>query len=89
MISYVPKIKEGRHPHPQNLLNGFKNAIDDCGLHEIDLIGGGFTWEKSKGTDDWVRERLDRAFATASWWSKFPLCTLSVFHAIVSDHEPI
>ena len=36
-----------------------------------------------------VRERIDRAFATASWWQKFPLCNLSVHHTICSDHEPI
>lgn len=81
--------KKGRHPHPGYLFNGFKKAIEDCGLHEVDLTGGRFTWEKSKGTDNWVRERLDRAFETDTWWRKLPLCTLSVFHATVSDHEPI
>lgn len=83
------KDKKGKHCHPRHLLNGFKRAINDCGLNEIDLTGGGYTQEKSKGTEDWVRERLDRAFATDSWWSMFPLCTLTVFHAIVSDHQPI
>lgn len=33
--------------------------------------------------------RLDRAFATDSWWNLFPLCTLSVFHVIKSDHDLI
>lgn len=28
-------------------------------------MGGDFSWEKSKGTNNWVRERLDRAFADA------------------------
>lgn len=36
-----------------------------------------------------MKERLDRAFGTASWWNKFPLCNLSVHHASVSDHDPI
>lgn len=52
--------KKGKHLHPQNLLSGFKKAIDDCNLIEVDLSGWAFTWEKSKGTQDWVRERLDR-----------------------------
>lgn len=81
--------KKGRHPHPQRLLNGFKQAIEDCSLAEIDLKGGKFTWEKSKGTADWIRERLDRAFASDSWWQLFPLCTLTVSHAVVSDHDSI
>lgn len=46
-------------------MNGFKNAMDDCSLIEIDLKGGDYTWKKSKGTTYQVRERLDRAFATA------------------------
>lgn len=37
-------------PHPQRLMNGFKNAMDDCSLIEIDLKGGDYTWKKSKGT---------------------------------------
>lgn len=38
---------------------------------------------------NWIRERLDRAFGTFSWWSKFPLCKLNLLYATVSDHEPI
>lgn len=52
-------------------------------------MGGRYTWEKGKVTENWVRERLNRAFATDVWWNIFPLCTLSVFHAVISDHEPI
>ncbi|XP_074360389.1 uncharacterized protein LOC141701635 [Apium graveolens] len=81
--------KKGRHPHPQNLLKGFKTAIEDCLLGEIDLVGGKFTWEKGKGTADWVREKLDRAFPTDLWWHMFPLCTLSVTHSSISVHDPI
>ncbi|XP_074352235.1 uncharacterized protein LOC141691391 [Apium graveolens] len=81
--------KKGRHKHPQNLLNGFRNTIEDCSLIEVDLKGGDFTWEKSKGTTNWVQERLDRCFASSDWWSRFSLCTLTIFYAIVSDHEPI
>lgn len=56
---------------------------------EIDLKGGNFTWEKSKGTNDWVRERLDRGFATDSRWQLFPSCSLTVIHASTFDHDPI
>ncbi|KAL8156575.1 hypothetical protein AgCh_001610 [Apium graveolens] len=81
--------KKGIHKNPQSLLDGFRKAIEECMLVEIDLTGGKYTWEKSRGSKDWVRERLDRAFATASWWQKFPLCKLCVHHTICSDHEPI
>lgn len=58
-------------------------------MSEIDLVGGKFTWERSRGTSAWVRERLDRAFAVKSWWLKFPLCQLKVLHTAISYHEPI
>lgn len=58
-------------------------------MTELDLTGGEFTWEKSKETTYWVKEKLDRAFENSDWWSKFPLNKLSVTYTIYSDHEPI
>lgn len=81
--------KQGGVPRPPNLLEGFRTTIEDCQLSEIDMFGGKFTWERSRGSDAWVREKLDRVFATLNWWGKFPLCHLKVLHTVVSDHEPL
>lgn len=81
--------KKGEHSHPQALLDGFRRAIEDSNLVEMDLLGGDYTWEKSRGKSNWVREHLDRAFANNEWWRKFPLCTLRVSHVTCSDHDPI
>ncbi|XP_074327330.1 uncharacterized protein LOC141665251 [Apium graveolens] len=70
-------------------MDGFRLTIEDCRLVELDLMGGNFMWEKSKGKPNWVKERLDRVFVTEEWWKKFPLCMLKVSHATSSDHEPI
>lgn len=70
-------------------MEGFRRALEDSMLTEIELAGGRFTWEKGRGTSSWVQERLDRAFATKEWWLKFPLCKLNLYMAHVSDHEPI
>lgn len=59
--------KKGPHPHPQYLLDSFRLAIENCGLTEIDLVEGDFTWERSKRSPSWVRERLDRAFANDAY----------------------
>ncbi|XP_074352204.1 uncharacterized protein LOC141691378 [Apium graveolens] len=59
--------KKGKHKHPQNLMDGFRNAIQDSLLIEVELKDGNFTWEKSKGTTNWVQEKLDRCFANSSW----------------------
>ncbi|XP_074323651.1 uncharacterized protein LOC141660555 [Apium graveolens] len=81
--------KKGRRSHSQRMMDGFRKAVEDSSFIELNLQGGDYTWEKSKGTTRWVRERLYTCFANGSWWSKFPLCTLTVFHTSVSDHNPI
>ncbi|KAL8105033.1 hypothetical protein AgCh_028992 [Apium graveolens] len=81
--------KRGKHQHSRSLMEGFRKAIEDSLLTEIELNGGLYTWEKSRGSDDWVQERIDRAFATSGWHSKFPLCKMNVVKASVSDHDPI
>lgn len=81
--------KKGRLNHPQYLLDGFSKTIHECQLSELHLSGGTFTWERSRGTEAWVREKLDRGFATDNWWRKFPLHDLKVVHTSVSDHEPL
>lgn len=47
--------KKGNIPHPQHLHTGFFNTIEDCNLLELELNGGKFTWERSRGTEAWVR----------------------------------
>lgn len=81
--------KKGIHPHPEYLMRGFRNAIDSSSLAELDLNGGSYTWEKGRGTREWVQERLDRAFANMGWWTLFPLCKLKVITTTVSDHDAI
>lgn len=44
--------KMGVVPHPQNLMEGFRKAIDDCLLSELNLHGGKYTWERSQGMND-------------------------------------
>lgn len=80
------KDKKGIHKH---LLDGFKKTVEDYNLVELDLMGCQFTWEKSRGSNDCVRERIDRAFASPSWWLMFPLCELKMHHTIYSDHKLI
>lgn len=38
--------KRGKHPHPQNLMNGFRSTVEDSLLSEVKLKGGGYTREK-------------------------------------------
>lgn len=74
--------KEDNLPHSLSLLEGFRSVVEDYQLTELELCGGKFTWEKERGSNGWVKDRLDMAFFIVSWWSKFPLCNLRVVHII-------
>ncbi|KAL8126745.1 hypothetical protein AgCh_013868 [Apium graveolens] len=65
------------------------DLVEDCQISELMLTGSKYTWEKSRGTQSWVREKLDRGFATMYWWSKFPMHNLKVVRTSVSDHDAL
>ena len=74
--------KRGRLCHPDGLLQGFREAVEDSGLQDLGMRGYPYTWEKSGGTLDWAVERLDRAMVSQAWY-------LKNFEASSSDHLPI
>ena len=47
------------------------DSIKNCGFIDLGMEGYQFTWDKSRGTDNWVKERLNRAFATDDWLRQF------------------
>lgn len=52
--------KLGGRSHPRSLPEGFRKVVTDCGLVELGFSGSEFIYEKSRGTEAWVQERLDR-----------------------------
>jgi hypothetical protein len=81
--------KRGLHPHPNWLCNGFRNAVGDCDLTDIQLEGYPYTWAKSIGSPNIVEERLDRAMANSNWLALHPETKLVNIIASHSDHNPI
>ncbi|KAH9684395.1 reverse transcriptase domain-containing protein [Citrus sinensis] len=63
--------KRGKIVHPNWKLVGFQKAIEDCNLIDLGVEGYQYTWERARGTDRWVEERLDRAFASEAWLQRF------------------
>ncbi|XP_019160111.1 PREDICTED: uncharacterized protein LOC109156731 [Ipomoea nil] len=59
--------KRGGNQHPNNLLRGFGETIEHCGLSQLPMNGYQFTWEKGKGTPNWIEERLDKVLANETW----------------------
>ncbi|XP_019189512.1 PREDICTED: uncharacterized protein LOC109183939 [Ipomoea nil] len=59
--------KRGGNPHPVCLFRGFGDTVHNCGLVQLPMRGHQFTWEKGKGTERWLEERLDKVLVTAQW----------------------
>lgn len=83
------KEKKNSNPHPNWLLNGFNQAIECSGLSDFEFQGSQFTWEKGRGTDRWVREKLDRILVSDSWLNMFKNAKAISFEAPSSDHLPL
>ncbi|XP_031094366.1 uncharacterized protein LOC115998845 [Ipomoea triloba] len=59
--------KRGGNPHLDALLRGFGEAMDDCSLAQLPMRGYQFTWERGRGTGDWLEERLDKVMVNDHW----------------------
>ncbi|CAI9777924.1 unnamed protein product [Fraxinus pennsylvanica] len=81
--------KMGQHQHPSWLLNGIKEAIEDCQISDLGMDGYQFTWCKSRGSPGWIEERLDRAFTSSNWTEVFPGAKVNNLGFFSSDHAPI
>lgn len=55
----------------------------------MELVGHQYTWERGKGTEEWMEIRLDRALVSPDWFSLFPLDKLYNIEDTSSDHSPI
>ncbi|KAL8094028.1 hypothetical protein AgCh_035786 [Apium graveolens] len=72
--------KKGEHPHPQHLFDGFRTAIDDCNMVELDLMGGEYTWEKMSRKqfrfcfeNSWLQEPSFKGEVATLWNSIAPM----------------
>uniref|UniRef100_A0A803NFH1 Reverse transcriptase domain-containing protein n=1 Tax=Cannabis sativa TaxID=3483 RepID=A0A803NFH1_CANSA len=81
--------KRGGRPYPQGLITGFNTALQQCDLVDIEIHGHPFTWEKGRGSNNWVEVRLDRALASSTWHQIFPTASLTNLDYSTSDHTPI
>ena len=72
--------------HPTWKLYGFQDVVADSELVDLGMEGYQFTWERFRGTTDWVEERLDRALATATWIRLFPKARVMCLEASYFDH---
>ena len=58
--------KEGDAQRPNQQMVRFKNAINYCGLREVEFIGLKFTWIYQKKDGSQIKEHLDRALVSSA-----------------------
>ncbi|XP_074377752.1 uncharacterized protein LOC141719274 [Apium graveolens] len=85
----VMEEKKGGRSRPRYRLEGFSEAVMDCGLMDLGYTGEKYTWERSRGTDRWIQERLDRGLVNKEWRDLFPDAEVRVLKVSTSDHLPL
>ena len=70
-------------------MNEFREALERCQLSDLGFIGYPYTWNNKRPGLANTRQRLDRAIATESWKTKFPVSTLTHLFSHALDHLPI
>ncbi|XP_073017767.1 uncharacterized protein [Primulina eburnea] len=75
--------------HPEWLFKSFREAVNDCALHEISMQGYKFTWSRSKCKPNVVEENLDRAFGNSELMILFLDAQFSNLVVTISDHSPL
>ena len=70
-------------------MEGFREAIDVCGLADLGFEGRKWMYEKKVTGGSFCRVRLDRALATVDWTMRYPLAKVRHLTAVASDHVPI
>lgn len=81
--------KKGGNPQPTWLMDGFRDAVNHCGLSDFPFEGHQFTWERSRGKPEWVQEKLDRILVSDDWREKFGGARAQSLVSSRSDHLPI
>ncbi|XP_074378170.1 uncharacterized protein LOC141719694 [Apium graveolens] len=62
--------KIGERMHPYNLLTRFAETVATCNLVDLGFVGEPYTWEKSRGTENWIQLNK-RVYAPKSKHFKF------------------
>lgn len=73
-------------PYPNYLIEGFNSCLQDVNLHDLDITGHQFTWERGRNTNHWIEIRLDRVLGNPQWLSMFDMAkvyNIEVHHLII------
>lgn len=81
--------KSGPAIRSQRQIDGFRHAIEECGLYEFAFTGYEFTWDNRREGDANVKSRIDRGFGNLALIQKWGGFTSHHLVAYSSDHCPV
>lgn len=82
--------KVGGSQRSESLMHNFRDALEECDLHDLGFVGDAFTWRNNHhDVQMYIKERLDRAVANGLWRSRFPLVRVINGDPRQSDHMPV
>lgn len=71
------------------MMNRFKNVIDNLQLAPLDLRGRRFTWCSSSDNPNPTMTKIDHFLASTDWLQIFPRTDLQSLASMGSDHYPL
>ncbi|XP_073358338.1 uncharacterized protein [Aegilops tauschii subsp. strangulata] len=80
---------DGIGSRSQSQIQGFRDAVDVCGLVDLGFKGTRWTYEKRVEGGSYTRVRLDRALGSVDWCGLFPAASVEHLTAATSDHSPV
>ncbi|KAK9677866.1 hypothetical protein RND81_11G172600 [Saponaria officinalis] len=86
-VLFVTKMRGGIRSQRQ--MSDFHEAIDDCGLRDLPLVGYEYTYDNGQAEAANRQSRIDRAFGSEGWHERFPRAKLINLEREWSDHHPI
>ena len=72
---------------PQNQMQMFRDALDECELMDLGFKGFPFTWSKHYKDGFLIWERLDKAIASHDWFVDFSGTRVTHVNSTTSDHK--
>ncbi|XP_042969166.1 uncharacterized protein LOC122301869 [Carya illinoinensis] len=83
------KEKLGGASRPYKQIEEFRQVVERCGLSDLQSRGQKYTWANNKFGGDFIKERIDRAFANKEWSNLHSLASCTILPAVNSDHSPL
>lgn len=86
----APSEKRGGRPASDTRCSRLRNWLDLCGLIDLGMQGGKFTWKGARRLPfNRVYERLDRAVCNVEWRLKYVEARVRALPRVSCDHNPI